>query len=509
MSDVIARGMAKKAMDQTEDLRIKQEQSASEIDDAKGTFATLEEKLNSMVVDGGLGSEIILRDVLANETFTISNATPTPIYGNIVVSKTAQTLNEGTTTTFTVSLDKAPTNNQIVTISLNNADITVDKNSLTFTPSNYATAQTVTVTVAEDQDTSDDSCTITLSSSNVANKALVLTIIDVTTPPTNPIAVTGVTLDKTAHSFKTNEILQLNATVTPSNATNKSLSWVSSNNNIATVSGSGLVRAIAEGSATITATTADGSFTAQCVLTITKSEDGFDGKQNAYVQDQYMYLNPETILDSDITLRTGEASHIYFSFSTLLQRINKSLSTATATNASNVFNGVIPFAGEHVLNDFTSGNINCPDTCYIINQNTIYVRIPSSIYANNSNKIPLALASISKRLPILNAIANEEIIITDSIIDSIASLSSITITNNMHTGFANLPSSLNAYTSLVDGVNSISGRYLNTITNREVWFVNATTRLNFKIPQEKMAICDLANIKQYLKNNRLTFWIAK
>lgn len=99
-------------------------------------------------------------------------------YGNIVVSKSTATINEGSSDTFTVKLDKAPTNSQIVNISSNNSDVTLSTNTLIFDSSNYSTPQTVTINVAEDSDTVNDKCTLTLSSSNVSSKTIAITIID-------------------------------------------------------------------------------------------------------------------------------------------------------------------------------------------------------------------------------------------------------------------------------------------------------------------------------------------
>ncbi|HJI81410.1 MAG TPA: Ig-like domain-containing protein [Eggerthellaceae bacterium] len=62
----------------------------------------------------------------------------------------------------------------------------------------------------------------------------------------------------------------LTATVEPADATNKDVTWASSDNNIATVSEDGTVTAISAGNATITATAADGSgISASCNLTVT------------------------------------------------------------------------------------------------------------------------------------------------------------------------------------------------------------------------------------------------
>lgn len=99
-------------------------------------------------------------------------------YGNIVVSKSTATINEGDTDTFTVKLDKAPTNSQTVNISSNNSDVTLSTNTLTFTPDNYNQTQEVRINVAEDSDAINDNCTLTLSSTNVSSKTIAITIID-------------------------------------------------------------------------------------------------------------------------------------------------------------------------------------------------------------------------------------------------------------------------------------------------------------------------------------------
>ncbi len=76
------------------------------------------------------------------------------------------------------------------------------------------------------------------------------------------VSVTGVSVNPTTATIEAGNTRQLTATVAPTNATNKNLTWSSSDNNIATVSPTGLVTAVAAGNATITVTTLDGGFTA-------------------------------------------------------------------------------------------------------------------------------------------------------------------------------------------------------------------------------------------------------
>lgn len=84
----------------------------------------------------------------------------------------------------------------------------------------------------------------------------------------DPIAVTGVSLDKTSLDVYVGETGTLTATVTPANATDQTVTWTSSNEDVATVA-NGVVSGVDEGEATITATTKDGNKVASCKVTVT------------------------------------------------------------------------------------------------------------------------------------------------------------------------------------------------------------------------------------------------
>ena len=90
-------------------------------------------------------------------------------------------------------------------------------------------------------------------------------------PVANPeqVTATGISVSQSSAQLTVGETLQLTATVAPSNATNKTVTWRSSNTTVATVSGTGLVTAVSAGTATITATTTDGTnLSATCQLTV-------------------------------------------------------------------------------------------------------------------------------------------------------------------------------------------------------------------------------------------------
>ena len=83
------------------------------------------------------------------------------------------------------------------------------------------------------------------------------------------VAVTGVSLNKQTLSLVEGGSETLTVTVAPSNATNKAVTWKSSDASTASVENSGKVTAVKPGSATITVTTTDGSKTATCSVTVT------------------------------------------------------------------------------------------------------------------------------------------------------------------------------------------------------------------------------------------------
>lgn len=83
------------------------------------------------------------------------------------------------------------------------------------------------------------------------------------------VAVKGVKLDQTTLTLNAGKSAQLTATVSPSNATNKNVTWSSNNSNVS-VSG-GKVTAKTAGSAIVTVTTADGGYTAQCTVNVAEN----------------------------------------------------------------------------------------------------------------------------------------------------------------------------------------------------------------------------------------------
>lgn len=90
------------------------------------------------------------------------------------------------------------------------------------------------------------------------------------------VKVTGITLNKKSAALAPKATLQLSATIAPTNASNKAVTWTSSNTKVATVSSAGKVTAVSAGTATITCKAADGSGkSATCIVTVYTNTEAF------------------------------------------------------------------------------------------------------------------------------------------------------------------------------------------------------------------------------------------
>lgn len=90
----------------------------------------------------------------------------------------------------------------------------------------------------------------------------------------SPVSVTGVTLNKTTLKLTKGTSETLTATIAPTNATNKKVTWTSSDEAVATVDASGKVTGVAKGTATITVTTENGGHTATCTVEVADIKNG-------------------------------------------------------------------------------------------------------------------------------------------------------------------------------------------------------------------------------------------
>ena len=139
---------------------------------------------------------------------------------------------------------------------------TVAPSNATFKNVTWSSSNTAVATVADGVVTAKASVGTAIITVKTADGAKTATC-----TVTVGVPVTGVTLSQTSASLKVGETLTLKATVAPDNATDKSVTWSSSNTAVATVS-DGKVTAKAAGTATITVKTNDGAKTATCTVIV-------------------------------------------------------------------------------------------------------------------------------------------------------------------------------------------------------------------------------------------------
>ena len=170
------------------------------------------------------------------------NAKVYPVTG-VTLDKSLTTLTEGDelTLTATVNPDNA-TNKNVTWSSSNSAVASVSNGKVTALKAGKAT-----ITVKTDDGGKTATCEVTVNA--------------------KVYPVTGVTLDKSSATLTEGDELTLTAIVNPDNATNKNVTWSSSDPSVASVS-NGKVTALKAGKATITVKTDDGGKTAPCEVTV-------------------------------------------------------------------------------------------------------------------------------------------------------------------------------------------------------------------------------------------------
>jgi len=166
-----------------------------------------------------------------------------------------------------------------------------------------------------------------------------------------PVAVTGVNLSPSTLTVGIGETGTLSPTVLPTNATNKLVTWSSSNTSIATVNGGGTVTGVAAGTTTITVTTVDGSFTATSTVTVEPTTTfNLSAVQDAYLQ------NSTRFNTADLRIEAGRrVSYLMFDLSSVTGTINSvELNLSVSNDAGN---GTITVAKGN-SNNWTEANLS-------------------------------------------------------------------------------------------------------------------------------------------------------
>ena len=170
---------------------------------------------------------------------------------SIELNKASLNLQEEESEQLSYTISPSNATNKNVTWSTSNSGVASVSNGLV----NALREGSATITVTTEDGNKTSSCVV-----NVSKK------------PAQTVPVSSVKLNKESLTLEELESEQLSYTIEPSDATNKNVSWSTSNSNVATVN-NGLVNAVTEGSATITVTTQDGNKTASCSVTVSKKEE--------------------------------------------------------------------------------------------------------------------------------------------------------------------------------------------------------------------------------------------
>ena len=213
---------------------------------------------NTAVVHVGLGTaDQIVDDTKKTPVYTINFviAEKTVDVTGVSLSQTLADVNIGETVQLNATvMPEDATNKGIVWTSSDPAIATVDDNGLV--TGKKAGNATIKVTTADGNFTAE--CNVTVSY----------------------VPVSGITLNKKTEELKPGQWVSLLATITPANATEQTITWDSSDKNVATVDENGKITALAEGNTIITAKA--GEKIAQCEITVAKKADT-DGKATVYL----------------------------------------------------------------------------------------------------------------------------------------------------------------------------------------------------------------------------------
>ncbi|NMH88778.1 CBM96 family carbohydrate-binding protein [Flavivirga algicola] len=156
----------------------------------------------------------------------------------------------------------------------------------------------------------------------------------INTPNTPGDNVTGVTISPTAITITENQTSTLTATVLPATASNKNVSWSSSNEAVATVNSSGVVTGVSQGTVTITVTTQQGSFEASSSITVTAGNG--DTQTFSAINDAYLQGNTR-FNTADLRVESGNrVSYLMFDLSSVSGTITSAkLKLSTSNDPGN------------------------------------------------------------------------------------------------------------------------------------------------------------------------------
>ena len=232
----------------------------TEIEEHEEVTLTTSDPTTVQIVDA---ASLKIRGVKLGKATLTARVAPSATHGELIakcevtvsvkvtgvsLSKTELSLVKGATATLVATVVPANATNKNVSWRSDNAGIAQVENGVVTA---IAEGQTYIRVVTEDGNISTE-CKVTVGNNGGSN----------------PVAVTGVKLSQNKLTLKKDESFTLVATLEPSEASNKALTWTTSDDAIVSVSDKGVVLAKAVGAAVVIVTTKDGGFTATCSVSV-------------------------------------------------------------------------------------------------------------------------------------------------------------------------------------------------------------------------------------------------
>ena len=205
-----------------------------------------------------------------------------------------------------------------------------------------------------------------------------------------PTPVSNITLNRTTLTMRVGNENKLTATILPETATDKSVTWTSSNPEIATVDAEGNVIALLEGQTSVTCTAKDGSgISASCIVnvvdtdveTVTITAEGSTTLKVSETVQLTATVMPETSTDKNVTWSSGNEKIATVDANGLVTAVSEGVAVITATTSNRLYDSVTITVVETQV---TSITLN--ETSIILQANETYNLIPSIYPQTATNK---------------------------------------------------------------------------------------------------------------------------
>ena len=293
--------------------------------------------------------------------------TVTTMVTGITLNKSTLSLNDGASETLTVTISPSTASDKSVTWSSTDTSVaTVDQNGKVTAVGN---GNAVISATANDGSDKKATCTVTVTT-----------------------LVTGITLNKSTLSLNEGSNETLTITISPSTASDKSVTWSSTDTSVATVDQNGKVTAVSKGTATIKASTNDGSgLSASCSVTVIKPVSSIQLNKTSLVLYRGASDVTETLTVSVIPSDASDTPFTWLSSNVSVAAVSssgvvtgKSKGTATITVSANDGSGASSTCEVEVKQYVTSISLN--PTSLILNKDEEQTLTPTVIPSNASDK---------------------------------------------------------------------------------------------------------------------------